>query len=516
MVKSKTIFFKYSALSTSIALLLSACSTTPQQEVSSYSAAELEARNQALLERETAIAKREALAQEVAMQSSLDENGELLPPNANAGECYARVWVEPTYEQYTEQVLVKEASQRIEVIPAQYETALETVTIQPASYKIVAEPATYDTLTEQKVVQEAGTQWLVDLKKGSAPASSEILKAASDHGINLSSAEVGMCYHEHYLPAKYEEQNESVLISEAYEKVDTVPAEFRWVEKRILIKEASTRIEEVPAQYETVTENVVDIPAHTIWKKGTGPIQKIDEATGEIMCLVEVPATYKAVNKRVLVSPATTKTIEIPAEYETVKVQELVSEVQEIRTQVPAEYKDLTVTKKVSDVKFVWHEVHNLEHPSSTRTGNKICLTETPAKYETVTRQVVVQPASTKRIEIPAKYETVKIDKLVNPAQEKRIDIPAEYETVTLNKVSKNGFMEWRPILCETNMTRSIIMDIQQALASKGYNPGKVDGVFGHDTIKAVNAFQKDNNLPTDQYINMETIKALGPQFNKL
>ena len=36
------------------------------------------------------------------------------------------------------------------------------------------------------------------------------------------------------------------------------------------------------------------------------------------MCLVEVPASYKTVEKRVLVSPARTETIEIPAEYETV------------------------------------------------------------------------------------------------------------------------------------------------------------------------------------------------------
>lgn len=510
MATSRTTLFKLSTISA--AILLTACTTTSQQgEVSPYSAAELEQRNQALLEREAAVAKREAKAQDAMVRSSAD--GELLPPNAQAGECYARVWVEPKYEQYTEQVLAKEASQKIEVIPARYETVQETVEVQPASFKMVAVPATYDFETEQKLVKEAGTQWLVDLKKGSAPASAELLKAASDHGIDLSSAQPGMCYHEHYLPAKYEQKNESVLVSEAYETVETLPAEFRWVEKRMLVKEASTRIEQVPAQYETVTEEVVDVPAHTIWKKGTGPIQKIDEATGEIMCLVEVPATYKKLSKRVLVSPATTRTVEIPAEYEMVKVQELVSDAKEVRTQVPAKYKDFEVTEKVADVSFVWHEIHNLDHPSSTRTGNKICLTETPAKYETVKRRVVVQQAGTKRVEIPAKYESVSVTKLVSAASEVRTEIPAEYNTVTLSKISQDGFMEWRPILCETNMTRSTIMDIQNALATKGYNPGKIDGVVGRDTMKAVNAFQADNSLPTDKYINIETLKALGLSF---
>jgi hypothetical protein len=319
-----------------------------------------------------------------------------------------------------------------------------------------------------------------------------------------------MCFHEHYMPARYEQKGESVLVAEAYEVVETIPAEFRWVEKRILVKEASTRMEQVAAQYETVTEEVVDVPAHTIWKKGVGPIQKIDEATGEIMCLVEVPATYKTLTKRVLVSPAAARTVDIPAEYKTVRVKELVSEAKEVRTQVPAKYKDVQVTQKVADVEFVWHEVHNDEHPKATRTGNKICLTATPAEYETVSRRVVVSPASTQRVDIEAKYETMNVTKLVSETKELRTEIPAEFETVSLSRIDKDGFMEWRPILCETNMTRSTISDLQQALASKGYNPGKIDGVVGVDTIKAVNAFQNDNNLPTDKYINIETVKALG------
>lgn len=38
-------------------------------------------------------------------------------------------------------------------------------------------------------------------------------------------------------------------------------------------------------------------------EKGRGPVEKLDQATGEIMCLVEVPAEYRTVTKRVQVSP---------------------------------------------------------------------------------------------------------------------------------------------------------------------------------------------------------------------
>ena len=73
--------------------------------------------------------------------------------------------------------------------------------------------------------------------------------------------------------------------------------------------------------------------------------------------------------------------------------------------------------------------------------------------------------------------------------------------------------MEWRSILCETNMTRATIMDIQRALESKGYNPGRIDGVVGRETMSAVNDFQRDNQLPTDKYINIDTVKALNVQI---
>ncbi len=46
---------------------------------------------------------------------------ELLPPNAKPGECYARVFVPPRYQTVTQRVLSRQASERVETIPAKYE-----------------------------------------------------------------------------------------------------------------------------------------------------------------------------------------------------------------------------------------------------------------------------------------------------------------------------------------------------------------------------------------------------------
>jgi hypothetical protein len=47
---------------------------------------------------------------------------EMLPPNAKPGECYARVYVPPAYKSTEERMLKREASEKVEVIPAKYET----------------------------------------------------------------------------------------------------------------------------------------------------------------------------------------------------------------------------------------------------------------------------------------------------------------------------------------------------------------------------------------------------------
>ena len=117
------------------------------------------------------------------------------------------------------------------------------------------------------------------------------------------------------IPAQYTWEEQSVLVSEASHRMEIIPAKYQWVEEKVLVKPESKQLVEVPAKFEMQQERVLVKEAHTAWKKGRGPIEKIDHATGEIMCLVEVPASYKTVSKRVMVSPPTTKELFIPAEY---------------------------------------------------------------------------------------------------------------------------------------------------------------------------------------------------------
>ncbi len=222
---------------------------------------------------------------------------DLLPPNAKAGECYARVLSAAQYQTEDVTMLKKEASQRVEIIPAVYETVSETLTVKEPTSRLEVVPATYETVEERLMVE----------------------------------------------PEKIE------LIE--------VPAEYGWEEERVLVK-----------------------PAHTVWKKGRGPIEKLDGSTGEIMCLVEIPAEYRTVRKRVLASKArteervtpavyktvkrrvqatapTTRTVEIPAEYGTVNVRKLVTAARTESIEIPAEYQTVTQRKIVSEPTLTWRTI---------------------------------------------------------------------------------------------------------------------------------------------------------------
>lgn len=248
------------------------------------------------------------------------------------------------------------------------------------------------------------------------------------------------------LPAQYETVTEQVVVEEAYEELQVIPATYKTVTEEVLVSEASTELKTIPAEYKTVTEEIMVSPAYTTWEKGRGAIERIDEATGEIMCLVEVPAEYKTVTRQELVSPERTVEVEVPAE------------------------------------------------------------------YKTVTRRVVDQPARTETVTVPAVYETVEVVREVRKPQVQKTNIPAEYEEVTKQRLVTDADLEWREILCETNTTEDVVRRVQVALEQKGYDPVWIDGVYGDRTRNAVIQYQQDNNLPYGQ-LTMGTLEHMGVEL---
>ncbi len=460
-------------------------------------------------DRELVDANKKASAVSSSNVQTTDATAGIDLPPAKPGQCFTKAFFPAKYKTTTEKVLATEASERIEIIPATYKTVKEKVLVNEASERVEVLPAKYTTQSETIKVSDEELIWRVANTQNAAVASDAILEAAKKGGINLSSAAVGSCYHEHYLAPKYETVTEKVLATEASEKLEIVPAKYELVNEKVLVSEASTRLETIPAKYKTVSEKVQVEPAKQIWKK----TPCLDEGceNQEILCLVDVPAKYRTVTRTELVEPVKTKTIEIPAKYKTVQVTKLVSPATTRAIPIPETYKTVTRTQRVSDGEYIWHPVNenNPLTPPSTRTGNVICLTKTPAKFKKVSKTVVAKPASSKVITIPAKYKMVEVVKLDTPASQKRIPIPATYKTVTKTELVADGYTKWVPIVCKSNMTTTTIKNVQKALQKAGFYKGPIDGIWGSQSKTATKAYQKSKGLPQSG-LTMEVMQKLG------
>lgn len=275
---------------------------------------------------------------------------------------------------------------------------------------------------------------------------------------------------------------------ECYTRVLVSPA-MSTVSERVLVKDESYELVEIPAVLETIEERVM--------VRAASERQEI------------IPATYKEIEERVLKAPAYVRQIPVPAKFETrtervlVKpersywkkgtgsLQKFDGETGEIMCYVtdPAVYEN--VTRQV------------VAAPASIRTE------EVPAVYETIKRTVIDQPAQIKKIPVPAEYASVKVQKIKTPARTEKRVIPAEYANVTRHVAQGQSRLEWRRVLCETNVTPELIADVQTGLNARNFNAGPVDGVYGKATQKAVADFQAANNLPQGG-LTYETLAALG------
>lgn len=428
-------------------------------------------------------------------------------PDAKPGECYAKVIIPAKYEVTTETVLVKPVSEKVTVAPAVFESAEKSIVEKEAYTKISVVPTKFREEVEKVEVAKASTAWVTDLGKKGIPASPALLAGAKTNGVDLAGAAVGACYKEYYTPAKYEETSKEVLVKEESEEIKVAPAQFEEAEEVVVVKQASKKKVYVPAQYETIEERIEVEPAKAVWKKGDGPITKIDNTTGEIMCLVQVPAVFKTVTKTVLKAESSIDLVEVPEETQAIKVSKLVSDATVDKVKIPAEYKTVKLTNKISDASFTWTAGSASE--GGTYTGNQICLKEIPAKYEEVKKLVVDTPATIEEDVISPVAKLIKVSNVLTPAKESRQLVQAQYKTVEKTTRTASERLEWRPILCRTNMGPGINKRIQQALKDAGVYNGAVDGNVGKGTMAAVEKYQKDNGLATGG-ITIDMLKKLG------
>lgn len=433
---------------------------------------------------------------------------EILPP-AKSGECYAKVSVPAKYRTEMVDVLLKQPTERYQITPAKFENRTKRVMTREASSTLKAIQPVLETEKDTFLVSPASTEWVRDSLKGKIPLSEGEKRDLSTAGVKIEEVPVGSCLYEHYRPATIKKVPNQVLISEATEKLSTTPAKYRKGTESVLVKPAFKRLIEVPAVFKKKKERVLVEAAHSVWQKGTGPIQKIDNQTGEILCRIDVPAEYETIDVDVIGTAPLVTSVTEDAVYKTINIEKLEADATEKREPVAAQFKTLNKEQIQSPGGFTWTDSRQSAAGEGSHTGRVVCNKAIPANEIAYDRTVVATAGRFERTKVDATFETVSLTELVADASSVKIPVPGVNSKVERRVKVEDSRFEWQAVLCETNTTGDIITRLQSALADEGFAPGSIDGVLGQSTLTALEKYQQKNKL-AEGGVTMESIKALG------
>jgi len=405
---------------------------------------------------------------------ALSANPAVAPLDAfGASGCYATVVTPPKFEMRPEVIVKVPATKRTEVIPATYKIAEDRVLVSPEHKRQVPFPATYKTVYEDVIVRPAGE------REEPIPAtyktvSEQVLVKAQSTRMEVT-------------PATYKTVTEQVMVTPEARNIRVIPATYRTEERRVVDRPATTRVETVPSTFKTVTDRVMVTPETVRYEPLTLAMRTVSEqmlSAAQSSRVETMPASYRTVTERVLVKEASKQLVEVPAEYTTVteqvKVSDAAREWKRGRAWIGSALQVSSLSKlkvgadgTVNGVKVDLANTadSNARTSSGSRaraksskaasqpgvgasTGSAVstgtdddvmCLVDVPARYETVTRQVVKTPAAIREVEIPAEYATVSRQVLDHPASSRTVEVPPTYQSVTrveidIEKMKSQGY----------------------------------------------------------------------------
>ena len=441
------------------------------------------------------------------------------PPNAHPGQCFARVLTPEVYETITDRVIDTPEKTELTVVPGEWRWEEKTILVKEGYIEYVVVPGTWRTIT---------------IGGGYGPGGPG---GPGGYGPGGPGGPGGGDY-----------------------------------AGAIVVKPGYTKLQVIPATYETVTERVLVREAYTVWKPGKGlagtpgytggaggyvqpnlPPPVVDgrpyygptkvSPTGELLCLVEVPAEYKTITKTVLRTPARTvevavppeykgytKTVvdvaahvekrEVPAVYDKIRIQVLVRPERVDSVTIPATYKVVEKKRLVGGGKLEWREVICDDKLVGPLPANAINCSDAGGSCTPPPVVYAPSPHMTSSYGTKGGYEsttTYTKPAYVPPPVYAAPPRPYKGTVVTHSYDGERGNTGAAAAPAPTAAAQAqgqagagnMIARMQQALQARGYYAGQIDGLYTQTTSEALLRFQKDNKMASGQ-LTLETARALG------
>lgn len=221
--------------------------------------------------------------------------------------------------------------------------------------------------------------------------------------------QVGKCYIRCVSEDVWGKKNVQVTKIPGYTDLEVLPSEFKTEEEQVMVKPAYKKLEIIPAVFKKVTDTL-----------------QVEDDYNKITL---IPAKFTDVIEEVIVQPAY-------ARFESRSAME------NCKSKNPwdcvflcyVEYPEVKVPFPIKKVEAATSSSKQLK----------------PGKKITVTKEVLVSPATTREIEVPAVYKKIKVKRLVKDETVKEIAIEPRYETQETRVLEKAGGMaNWEEIDCK-------------------------------------------------------------------
>jgi hypothetical protein len=173
------------------------------------------------------------------------------PSRAAPGECWAKVFIPPKSGTVSERVMLHEASEKVEVIPARYEWVEEQRLVKEACTELREVPAQYKTVEKTIEVEPAKTSWVLgktDCKTAEGQVAPNVYCLVTQPAVTKTIQQQCLC-----APARVTEV--------------AVPAKYETVRREKLVCPATTRRTSIPAEFDTIQKTVVVAPGRWEWQQ---------------------------------------------------------------------------------------------------------------------------------------------------------------------------------------------------------------------------------------------------------
>lgn len=260
-----------------------------------------------------------------------------------------------------------------------------------------------------------------------------------------------------------------VVTADGTTRLQVRPPELRTHQQDVVVKDEAPSFRVEPPRYRQVSERV--------------------KVKDEVRRLVVVPAAYEEREESVLVESARVVLESCRTSGQRAAGAGVLPGKAQCAREVPARYE--TISRRV------------LVRPESTR--EEI----TPAVYATVTRQVLEAPARAVPETLPATTRQLPLTEVAQPA---KVEAQAVAPTTTAMRVTEHEGMPrlvWRRALCESDDMAATIKSLQVALREKGLDVGTADGQLGRRTMAALKSYQQREGLAIG-LVTFETLGQLG------